>query len=169
MREEKHTFSTRDWLMMAALAALGGVTGTYVNAIGDLMQSILGFAGTTQWAAGLHVVWLTLAMGLTGRVGAGTVTGLLKGLVELDRQHARLVGRSYRPHRRLARRCRVPPFPPKGSSPGLYAGWWTGSGLSMCLRSSSLQQCCPPICWRTVRWRWWDSWPSRRVWSSLVC
>ncbi len=83
MREEKHTFSTRDWLMMAALAALGGVTGTYVNAMGDLMQSILGFAGTTQWAAGLHVVWLTLAMGLTGRVGAGTVTGLLKGLVEL--------------------------------------------------------------------------------------
>ncbi|MCU0522932.1 MAG: ECF transporter S component [Anaerolineae bacterium] len=83
IRAEKHTFSTRDWLMMSALAALGGVTGTYVNAIGDFMQSILGFAGTTQWAAGLHVVWLTLAMGLTGRIGAGTLTGLLKGAVEL--------------------------------------------------------------------------------------
>jgi len=69
--------------MMAALAALGGVVSTYVNAVGDFFQSILGFAGTTQWAAGLHVLWLTLAVGLTGKQGAGTVTGLLKGGVEL--------------------------------------------------------------------------------------
>jgi len=83
MRKERYFFSTRDWLMMAALAALGGVAGTYINAIGDVMQSILGVAGTTQWAAGLHVVWLTLAVGLTGRVGAGTLTGILKGVVEV--------------------------------------------------------------------------------------
>lgn len=69
--------------MMAALAALGGVAGTYINAIGDLFQSVLGFAGTTQWAAGLHVLWLTLAVGLTRKQGAGTVTGILKGGVEL--------------------------------------------------------------------------------------
>jgi energy-coupling factor transport system substrate-specific component len=69
--------------MMAALAALGGVTSTYVNAIGDLFQSFLGFAGSTQWAAGLHVLWLTLAVGLTRKQGAGTVTGVLKGAVEL--------------------------------------------------------------------------------------
>ena len=76
-------FSTRDLLMMAALAALGGVVSTYVNAIGDVFQSIFGFAGTTQWAAGLHVLWLTLAVGLTRKQGAGTVTGILKGGVEL--------------------------------------------------------------------------------------
>ena len=69
--------------MMAALAALGGVVSTYVNAVGDFFQSIFGFAGTTQWAAGLHVLWLTLAVGLTRKQGAGTVTGLLKGGVEL--------------------------------------------------------------------------------------
>jgi energy-coupling factor transport system substrate-specific component len=69
--------------MMAALAALGGVVSTYVNAIGDFFQSIFGFAGTTQWAAGLHVLWLTLAVGLTRKQGAGTITGLLKGAVEL--------------------------------------------------------------------------------------
>jgi energy-coupling factor transport system substrate-specific component len=69
--------------MMAALAALGGVVSTYVNAIGDVFQSIFGFAGTTQWAAGLHVLWLTLAVGLTRKQGAGTLTGLLKGGVEL--------------------------------------------------------------------------------------
>ena len=69
--------------MMAALAALGGVVSTYVNAVGDFFQSILGFAGTTQWAAGLHVLWLTLAVGLTRKQGAGTITGVLKGGVEL--------------------------------------------------------------------------------------
>lgn len=69
--------------MMAALAALGGVTSTYINAIGDAVQSVVGVAGTTQWAAGLHVVWLTLAMGLVGRPGTGTITGVLKGIVEL--------------------------------------------------------------------------------------
>jgi ABC-type thiamin/hydroxymethylpyrimidine transport system permease subunit/DMSO/TMAO reductase YedYZ molybdopterin-dependent catalytic subunit len=83
MQKQRYYFSTRDLLMMAALAALGGVTSTYVNAIGDFFQSILGFAGTTQWAAGLHVLWIVLAVGLTGKQGAGTITGLLKGGVEL--------------------------------------------------------------------------------------
>ncbi|MBN1963105.1 MAG: ECF transporter S component [Anaerolineae bacterium] len=83
MTSRRVYFSTRDLLMMAALAALGGVTGTYVNALGDAVQSVLGFAGTTQWAAGLHVLWLILAVGLTGKQGAGTITGVLKGAVEL--------------------------------------------------------------------------------------
>lgn len=83
MKPSRFYFTTRDLLMMAALAALGGITGTYVNTLGDVMQSILGFAGTTQWAAGLHVLWLTLAMGLVGKPGAGAVTGLIKGGVEL--------------------------------------------------------------------------------------
>ncbi len=83
MRQRGIHFTTRDLLMMAALAALGGVVSTYVNAVGDVFQSILGFAGTTQWAAGLHVLWLTLAVGLTHKQGAGTITGLLKGGVEL--------------------------------------------------------------------------------------
>jgi ABC-type thiamin/hydroxymethylpyrimidine transport system permease subunit len=83
MEHNRFYFSTRDLLMMSALAALGGVVSTYVNAVGDVFQSFLGFAGTTQWAAGLHVLWLTLAVGLTRKEGAGTVTGLLKGAVEL--------------------------------------------------------------------------------------
>jgi ABC-type thiamin/hydroxymethylpyrimidine transport system permease subunit len=82
-RKARYYFTTRDLLMMAALAALGGITSTAINAFGDFVQSIVGFAGTTQWAAGLHVLWLTLAVGLTGKQGAGTVTGLLKGGVEL--------------------------------------------------------------------------------------
>jgi ABC-type thiamin/hydroxymethylpyrimidine transport system permease subunit len=58
------------------------VVSTYVNAVGDLFQAWLGFAGTTQWAAGLHVLWLILAVGLTRKQGVGTITGLLKGGVE---------------------------------------------------------------------------------------
>jgi len=80
--ERRYYLTTRDLLLMAALAALGGVSGTAINAVGDALQAALGFSGTMQWAAGLHVLWLVLAVGLTGKGGAGTITGLLKGAVE---------------------------------------------------------------------------------------
>ncbi len=83
MRANRYYFSTRDLLMMAALAALGGVASTYISTAGRLANSMVGAPGSMQWAAGLHVLWLILAVGLTGKQGAGTVTGLLKGAVEL--------------------------------------------------------------------------------------
>jgi ABC-type thiamin/hydroxymethylpyrimidine transport system permease subunit len=83
MQKTRYHFSTRDLLMMAALAALGGVAGTYISAAGRVINSFIGIPGTMQWAAGLHVLWLTLAVGLTGKPGTGTVTGILKGFVEL--------------------------------------------------------------------------------------
>ncbi|MFU8826284.1 MAG: ECF transporter S component [Brevefilum sp.] len=76
-------FSTRDLLIMAVLAALGGVSSTYVNAIGNATRAALGFPGATQWAAGLHTIWIVLAMGILNKTGAGTVMGLVKGMVEL--------------------------------------------------------------------------------------
>ena len=76
-------FSTRDLLIMAVLAALGGVTSTYVNTLGDAAQAALGFPGATQWAAGLHTIWIVLAMGILRKTGSGTVMGILKGAVEL--------------------------------------------------------------------------------------
>jgi energy-coupling factor transport system substrate-specific component len=79
----RYYFSTRDLLIMAVMAGLGGVASTAINALGDTFQAALGFAGTTQWAAGLHVVFLLLAVGLTNKGGAATITGLLKGGVEL--------------------------------------------------------------------------------------
>lgn len=81
-RQSEYRFSTRDILMMAVLAALGGFSSTLINTVGDTMQAMLGFAGTTQWAAGLHVLWLVLAVGITGKPGSGIITGLLKGAVE---------------------------------------------------------------------------------------
>jgi len=68
--------------MMAALAAVGGISSTYINMIGDFFQSFLGFAGTTQWAAGLHIVWLMLAASLIRKPGAATTVGIIKGIVE---------------------------------------------------------------------------------------
>lgn len=82
-RTPRHYFTTRDLLVMAVLAGLGGVASTAINALGDVVQAALGFSGTTQWAAGLHVTLLILAAGLTGKDGSATVTGLLKGGVEL--------------------------------------------------------------------------------------
>ncbi|MGD1991946.1 MAG: ECF transporter S component [Anaerolineae bacterium] len=79
----RYYFTTRDLMMMAALAALGGVSSVLVNTIGDALQAALGFAGSFQFAAGLHVLWLVLAACLVRKPGAATVAGLLKGAVEL--------------------------------------------------------------------------------------
>jgi len=76
-------FSTRDLLIMAVLAALGGITSTYVNTLGDAVHAALGLPGATQWAAGLHVIWIVLAMGILRKPGTGTFIGILKGAVEL--------------------------------------------------------------------------------------
>jgi len=81
-KSKNYYFSTRDLMMMAALAAVGGVAGTYINFIGDFFQSILGFAGTTQWASGLHVIWIMLAAAIVRKPGTATATGILKGFVE---------------------------------------------------------------------------------------
>ena len=69
-------------MLMAALAAVGGITSTYINMIGDFFQSFLGFAGTTQWAAGLHIIWLMLAALMIRKPGAATTAGAIKGIVE---------------------------------------------------------------------------------------
>ncbi|MCB2203087.1 ECF transporter S component [bacterium] len=80
---KNYYFSTRDLLVMAVLAALGGVASTYINTLSDAVNAILGFPGASQWAAGLHVIWIVLAMAITGKPGTGTLTGILKGAVEL--------------------------------------------------------------------------------------
>jgi len=76
-------FSTRDLLIMAVLGAMGGVASTYVNILGDAVQAALGIPGATQWAAGLHVIWIVLGMGILRKPGTGIGVGILKGAVEL--------------------------------------------------------------------------------------
>jgi energy-coupling factor transport system substrate-specific component len=76
-------FTTKDLLFIAGFSAIGGLASTYVNMIGDFFQSLLGFAGTTQWAAGLHILWILLAVGIVNKPGTAVLTGILKGIVEL--------------------------------------------------------------------------------------
>ncbi len=80
---QRYYLSTRDLLVIAVLAGLSGVASTAINALGDAVQAVVGFAGTTQWAAGLHVTFLLLVVGLTHKSGAATLAGVLKGAVEL--------------------------------------------------------------------------------------
>ncbi len=73
----------REIVLVALLAAVGGVLSTYVGYIGNLINRVFGVPfGAGQLIAGLHVVWPLLARRLTGRFGSGTLTGLTKGLVE---------------------------------------------------------------------------------------
>jgi energy-coupling factor transport system substrate-specific component len=77
-------WSTREVATIAILAALGGVMSAYVGYLGVLLNKLVGTPfGAGQFLAGLHVLWMVLAVVMTNRVGAATSTGLLKGTVEM--------------------------------------------------------------------------------------
>lgn len=84
MKQRQPIFSVHELLIIAALAALGGVTGTALGLAGQSLRAVLGgIPGGLQFLAGIHVLWLVLAAGLVRHSGAATATGLLKGTVEL--------------------------------------------------------------------------------------
>jgi energy-coupling factor transport system substrate-specific component len=77
-------WSTREIATIAVLAALGGVMSAYVGYLGVMLNKLVGTPfGAGQFLAGLHVLWMVLAVVMTNRVGAATSTGLLKGTVEM--------------------------------------------------------------------------------------
>ncbi len=79
----RERFGVRDLVLIALLAAAGGVLSTYIGYLGNLINRLFGVPfGAGQLIAGLHVVWSLLARLLIGRFGSGTLTGLLKGAVE---------------------------------------------------------------------------------------
>ena len=82
-RSRQHFFSLHELLIMAALAALGGVSGSAVSLVGAAVHAVIGLPGGLQFMAGIHVLWLVLAVGLIRKSGAATVTAVLKGVVEL--------------------------------------------------------------------------------------
>ncbi len=66
------------------LSALGGTTSVIIGYIGSLFSSIFPISFiASQGLSGLHVFWLILSKKLVKREGSGTMTGALKGLVEL--------------------------------------------------------------------------------------
>ena len=82
-RERREFFTLHELLMMAALAALGGVTSSVVSLVRAAVHTLIVLPGGMQYLAGIHVLWLVLAIGLVRKPGAATVTALLKGSVEL--------------------------------------------------------------------------------------
>lgn len=80
----KYYFTTKDLVTIALISALGGVLSTYIGYLGNMVNHIIGVPfGAGQFMAGLHVTWIMLALGVTRKKGAATVTGLLKGIIEL--------------------------------------------------------------------------------------
>jgi len=79
----RQRFDVRDLVLIALLAAAGGVLSTYIGYLGNLINRLFGVPfGAGQLIAGLHVVWSLLARLLIGRFRSGTLTGVLKGAVE---------------------------------------------------------------------------------------
>ena len=82
--DRKYFLSTKDLVTIAILSALGGGLSVYVGYLGNLVNRVVGVPfGAGQFMAGLHVIWIVLAVGITKKKGVGTATGLLKGVVEL--------------------------------------------------------------------------------------
>jgi len=76
-------FEVRDIVLVALLAAMGGVLSTYVGYIGNLVNRLFGVPfGAGQLIAGLHVIWPLLSRLLIRRFGSGILVGTTKGLVE---------------------------------------------------------------------------------------
>ncbi|MGC9529998.1 MAG: ECF transporter S component [Candidatus Bipolaricaulaceae bacterium] len=76
-------FGVRDIVLVALLASVGGALSAYIGYLGNLVNRFFGVPfGAGQMLAGLHVVWPLLAAALVRRVGAATLTGLVKGTVE---------------------------------------------------------------------------------------
>ncbi len=82
-QSRRHFFTLHEMLIMAALAALGGVTSSLISIVRAAVHALVVLPGGLQYLAGIHVLWLILAVGLIRKPGAATATGLLKGAVEL--------------------------------------------------------------------------------------
>jgi len=81
--QRRQFFSLHELLIIAALAALGGVTNSAVSMIRAALHAVIVLPGGVQFLAGVHVVWIVIALGLIRKPGTATVTGLLAGMVEL--------------------------------------------------------------------------------------
>jgi len=77
-------FTSRELSLIIVFSSLGGALSVPIGHAGNFLKTIPGVPlGSSQALSGLHVLWLVLASVLVRRAGSGTVTGILKGLVEI--------------------------------------------------------------------------------------
>ncbi len=82
MRKMLSRFSMRDLMLIAAMAALGIAIKPVVVPLAHLVSAPLLIPGGAL-AGGLYMMWLVVAAGLTGRVGAATLAGLVQAILVL--------------------------------------------------------------------------------------
>ena len=84
MSSRDRFFSSRGLALIIVFSSLGAVVSVPVGHLGNFLKTIpvLPF-GVGQFLAGVHVLWIVLAATLVGKKGSGTMTGILKGLVEM--------------------------------------------------------------------------------------
>ncbi len=76
-------FSTKQLTLIIVFSALGAVTSVPIGHIGNYLKTIpLLPLGTGQILAGLHLIVIVLSARYVKQIGAATMTGSLKGLVE---------------------------------------------------------------------------------------
>ena len=61
-RTHLHFFTLHELLTAAVLAALGGVTSTAMSVIRAAVHAAVGLPFGLQFLAGIHVLWLVLAV-----------------------------------------------------------------------------------------------------------
>jgi len=76
--------TSRELSLIIILSSLGGVMSVPIGHAGNMLKAVPVLpVGSSQAISGLHVIWLVLASVLVRRKGAGTMTGIIKGLVEM--------------------------------------------------------------------------------------
>jgi energy-coupling factor transport system substrate-specific component len=83
MRPRRRLFDSRELALIIILSSLGAVVSVPVGHAGNFLKTTGLPAGASQLLAGVHVLWLILAAVLVERRGAASMTGVLKGLVEM--------------------------------------------------------------------------------------
>ncbi len=79
----KYYFSTRDLVTIAIIGALGGIFSVYMGyIITEAYNAVRVWFPVAESLSGIHVIWIVLVLGLTNKKGAGTLVGLMKGIVE---------------------------------------------------------------------------------------
>lgn len=73
-------FSIKDLILIAAMAALGLAVKAVITPLIHIVSAPLLIPGGAL-AGGLYMMWLPLAVGITGKRGAATLTGLIQAIL----------------------------------------------------------------------------------------
>ena len=80
MNKVLQKFSVRDLILISAMAALGIAIKPIVVPLAHLVSTPLMIPGGA-FAGGLYMMWLVIAMGLTGKRGSATLAGLVQAIL----------------------------------------------------------------------------------------